>query len=416
MNTLPHRPPHIDAGPWLNYKESPSPQHPNWIDSESSATTHINTTLEAPSKPVLETADETVLGEEISKRLEALYMERLDHNLKKGVWTTFKFLFATLLTSHVRRGFSIQAAQTTGHLAVRLLCVELSLSPTTAYDHLAKLKAAGLLDFRSFKTAAPQDWVMPERGRGSGELRKQLRQPVLNTGTLVAIRLLPGFLKPVRLRKDDFEVSPRDLHSDLLTGNTVRNYTESLSTEQVNEYKARKARWKDTGHIYLPQGWSVDIAVLVDFTLPAEWLGKAPLFVSVQFSSKVPEASSLRGKLLPEDMFSLPNLPPSVAREWIDAIGVSIQEYLGDRKGQTVWHGILWQLYRHAKHGANRFSVLFDQLSRVKSEFNKRECSNPAASVIKRLRNAENSFWDWLQDAPSGYSRITGASGSPIVV
>lgn len=289
------------------------------------------------------------------------------------------------------------------------------MSPTTAYDHLAKLKSAGLLDFRSFKTAAPQDWVMPDRRKASGEAQKQSRQPVLNTGTLVAIRLLPGFLKPVRLRKDDFEVIPRDLHSDLLTGNTVGNYTASLSTEQVNEYKARKARWKETGHIYLPQGWSVDIAVLVDFTLPAEWLGKAPLFVSVQFSSEEPEASSLRGKLLPEDMLSLPDLPPAVAREWIDAIGISIQEYLGDRKGQTVWHSILWQLYHHAKHGANRFSVLFDQLSRVKSEFDKRECSNPAASVIKRLRSAENSFWDWLQSAPRDYPR-TIASGPPIVV
>lgn len=410
LNALQHQGARIDARSWLNsparnYKELVADQPSRaWTDDRIDLRAPLSTYREVPKEPQPDVLDEASLGEEISKRLDALHIERLEHSLKSGVWTTFKFLFAALLTSHVRRGFSLQASQTTGHLAVRLLCTELSLSPTTAYDHLGKLKAAGLLDFRSFKVEAPSDWVPPEVKNKELEAVRAaqgpFKRPVLNTGTLIAIRLLPGFLKPVRLCREDFEVNPRDFHSDLQTGNTVTNYIASLEAEQKNDFKARKKRWRETGHISLPQEWFVDVKVLVDFTLPADWLGKAPLFISVQFSCTSPEPSSLRGKLDPQDMFSLPDLTPAVARDWIDAIGESIQVYLGDSKGKTVWHDVLWRLYRHSKHGKNRFQFFFDQLSRAKAEFDQRERYNPSASLIKGLRQKENSFWDWLQSAP----------------
>lgn len=415
LNTLQHQDTRIDTRSWLHspgrkYERQLADQpSPTWGDLQTSTGAPRSTYREFTEEAQPEVLDEAAVGEEITKRLEALHVERQEHGLKIGVWTTFKFLFAALLTSHVRRGFSLQASQTTGHLAVRLLCTELNLSPTTAYRHLDKLKAAGLLDFRSFKIAAPSDWVPPAAKNQESEAVRApqgpFKRPVLNTGTLIAVRLLPGFLKPVRLCKADFEVNPRDLHSDLQTGNTVTNYTASLTIEQKKAYKARKDRWKKTGHISLPQEWFVDVKVLVDFTLPADWLGKAPLFISVQFSHIQSKASSLRGKLLPEDMFALPDLTPAVAREWIDAIGESIQGYLGDSKGKTVWHDVLWRLYRHSKHGKNRFQYFFDQLSRAKAEFDQRERRNPSASLIRGLRQRENSFWDWLQSAPPHAAR-----------
>lgn len=339
--------------------------------------------------------DEVVLGAEISRRLEALHEERAEHGLKAGVWATFKFLLASALTSNVRRGFSLQASQSTLHIAVRLLCVELCLSPTTVYRHLALLRAAGLVDYRAFKVEAPADWQQPghpEGDRGGS---------VLNTGTLIAVRLRAGFTAPVRLRREDFSETPRDMMGDLESGNTVTAYVAGLSIKEKAARTARKWRWKKSGRIDIPQGWSVDVEVLVDFSLPPEAPGKAPLPISVQFSREAQKAAPEREFDI-MDMFGLPGLNGAEAREWIDGIARSIRGLLGDSKGDTVWHHVLWRLYRHARFGGvDRFQRFFEEVNRSRAEMRDQELQNPAASLINRLRQRDHGFWSWLQDAPA---------------
>lgn len=346
--------------------------------------------------------DDVSLGEEIALRLTAIHEERLESGLKASVWGTYKFLFATLLASHVQRDFSLQASQTTGHLAVRLLCAELSMSPMTAYDHLDKLRMAGLLDYRSFKVSAPADWsrVKIRAGKKPGTARNFLTK-TLNTGTLIAIRLRPGYQQPVQLRSEDFEVSPRDLHADLQVGNTVANYQASLTPEQKVIHKARRVRWNATGQA-LPQEWMGDIAVLVNFSLPT---GSAPdqLFVPVQFpetpQDDAPDEQPERYYLL-EDIRRLGGLRGSEAAELVGGVGDLIRATLGDTKGATVWYDVLWRLHRHARSGDDRTGLFHHELGRVVAEDRDGELRNPAAALIRRLSAVEHGFWEWLQGAP----------------
>lgn len=319
----------------------------------------------------------------------------LSRTVQTNAFALFAFVYVAASRSFKVRGFHPDASAATVLSAGSLVEVEFPISPTTYSTYMKHFRAAGLVDYKSQTVPTPTNWNahLPD------EVRRSKRVPkALSAGTLMALRLQPGYSAPVRLRWEDFEEYTRDFNSDLVAGNTVVGYKASLTTADKVVLKDRKQRWKRSlekpGEIDIPEGWEQDVYVLSQFLLPSAESAKTPLLISLQKRAAVEDEPHWVQMLALEDVFALPDVEGRFLSTTIDTLATKIKERLGDEPTTRVWHKVLWCLWALAVSGQNKLQHFVDQVNAVSEALQRRQIRNGSAVLIARMK--QSGLWEQL--------------------
>lgn len=319
----------------------------------------------------------------------------LSRTVQRNAFTLFAFLYTAVYRTVKIRGFHPSASAVTVLSAGSLVETELAISPTTYSLYMHELRGAGLVDYKAQTVSTPSNWNahLPEK------IRRAKRTPrALSTGTLMALRLLPGY-SAVQLRWEDFEEYTRDFANDLVTGNTVAAYKAQLTEEDKTELKRRKLRWQHglekTGDIYIPKDWEQDVYVLSQFLLPSFESAKTPLLLSLQKIATAQNVPHWVQTLVLEDVLVLTEYEGDVLPAAIDMLAIRIRERLGDDPNSLVWHKVLWRLRALALSGQNRLQHFLDQVNSVWNSQQQGHVRNGPATLIARMK--ASGLWALLK-------------------
>lgn len=333
--------------------------------------------------------------------------DHLSRTVQLNAFTLFAYIYAAVYESFRLQGFTMRAASVTTHLSARLVQIEFATARASYTTYMKHLQKAGLVLYRPQSARTPWNWNahLPE------EMRRTRRTPdAICTGTLLAIRMLPGEKAPVRYHWKDFEESPRDFYTDLATGNTVAAYERHLTTSDKSEAKLRKLRWKNSFQknepINLPTTWLADVQTVCAFALPSCSPAKTPLLISVQKFSEATELTPNWVQMLAlEDVFTLPDVTPRDLPATINALALKLIERLGDDQDSKLWHWILWRLWALALTGRNYLGYFIDQVVSITYDAQRQSAlKSNAAALISRLQRS--GIWDELKNVELGSNSI----------
>lgn len=338
----------------------------------------------------------------------------LSNTDRRNTFRLFMSLYAAAYRTFRIQGRTMRAGEATVHVPGRLLQIEFSLAPGSYSKYMKLLKAAGLVDYKSHTITSPANWNSHLSEAEAAERGVRRGQQPLSTGSLITIRMLPGYTRPVRLRGEDFHNVPRDFKADLANGNTVKAYERGLTADYKAELKVRKARWQQAQkneHIDIPQEWSDDVKAVSQFMLPPDSPFKTPLVVSVQKISEPNTEPSWINDLGLEDVRSLPEMSSSTVAAEINTLAIQLAQHLGDTTGSTVWHLLLWRLWQRARAGEDRTEQFLSLVHGCVNEQARGTVKHAPAALISQLK--QFGLWKWLglaDDAASPQRSLTGGA------
>ncbi len=240
------------------------------------------------------------------------------------------------------RGYHRQTSQVTFFAPVASLAVAIGVSRQTIYNHLPKLKQAGLV--------AQTGHFCQHNGR------------VVRDGSLWAVKIrdTPA---PAKIDYDFLKGSYRSLGADIASGRTAWNlYSNSPRRNH-----------------------SVDISCVLPFALP-------PASESITGYCKDRQAPQL------ESLMDLPYVPVEGRREAVEASAEAMRVSLGAaKKNINLFRFIVWALLRlEQQKQKSYYYQIFLMVQRCAVDRDENACKNPTGLFISRLKSS--GIWTELKN------------------